>query len=319
MNVDLERLRQLRTEGKRVKEIADYFNCEAKTINKLCTKHKILNSGQLKRIQINEYFTYDVLYDLLHVQGYSANYIAQNISPVSMYAGDIIERAKTLGISTHSITQSCNLQHVKNAKRDTCIDRYGSTNPSGSEIIKERKRQTFLKNYGVDNVRKSPRYKEYRDKIMLERYGVTNMVMHPDYAQNCGRISKFHQEVADSISQTYRVELEVANLCKGYNAFTKRPYSPIVDILLPDHKIIVECYGSRWHASPRIYKPDDILKMFTGYQTAQYIWDYDNAREEQIKTFGYKLIIVWEDLFRLDKSYITQILDEIKNHITKEN
>jgi G:T-mismatch repair DNA endonuclease (very short patch repair protein) len=75
----------------------------------------------------------------------------------------------------------------------------------------------------------------------------------------------------------------------------KRNYSPIVDILLVDYKIAIECYGNNWHANPKFYKKNDLIVKFKGPVTAKSIWKFDNVRQKQIELFGYKVIVLWED------------------------
>ena len=54
--------------------------------------------------------------------------------------------------------------------KQTCLERYGVTNPSQSKEIQDKKRETCLKNYGVSCGILTPKTKQ----TCLERYGVTN-------------------------------------------------------------------------------------------------------------------------------------------------
>lgn len=63
-----------------------------------------------------------------------------------------------------------------------------------------------------------------------------------------------------------------------------------IDIYLPDLKIGFEFDGTFWHADPRFYKPDDLIKE----QTAAQIWEKDEAKNKLAESLGIKLIRIKE-------------------------
>lgn len=63
------------------------------------------------------------------------------------------------------------------------------------------------------------------------------------------------------------------------------------DFLIKNN-IIIECYGTYWHADPRKFHKDDIF--FEKYK-AQDIWDMDSNRIGKLKKLGYNVYILWEE------------------------
>lgn len=65
--------------------------------------------------------------------------------------------------------------------KETCMEKYGVSNPSQSTIVKDKKKDTFMSHYGVDNYSKSEERNSNIANIVaksnetcLERYGVKN-------------------------------------------------------------------------------------------------------------------------------------------------
>lgn len=81
-----------------------------------------------------------------------------------------------------------------------------------------------------------------------------------------------------------------------------------IDIYLPELKIGFEFDGTFWHADPRFYKPDDLIKE----QTAAQIWEKDEAKNKLAESLGIKLIRIKEYDWINDndniKKYILEIL-----------
>ena len=90
----------------------------------------------------------------------------------------------------------------------------------------------------------------------------------------------------------------------------QRNYSPIVDIVLKNYNIVIECYGDFWHANPKIYKSKDVFHTYTGAKTAKDIWNYDKTRIKHIESFGYKVLIIWESDYNSD-------IEKIKRNILR--
>ena len=96
----------------------------------------------------------------------------------------------------------------------------------------------------------------------------------------------------------------------SFNDFLQRDYSPIVDILIEDKKIVIEINGDMWHANPKTYKASDMIRKWGGLTPAQKIWEFDEARIKQINKFGYTVIIIWGSDIRTNIKKVKSILNE---------
>lgn len=156
--------------------------------------------------------------------------------------------------------------------------------------------------------------KEKSKKTNLEKYGTE----YPGTLNKLsGHKSGFQKEVEQELGlNNINFRSEVFNKFKAYNRFFKKEYSPRVDILIEDAKIVIECNGDMWHANPDLYDENDIIYLYDGPTEAKYIWAKDDIRQEQIESFGYTVFIVWESEFRENKEHI---IEHIKCLINKKN
>ena len=79
-----------------------------------------------------------------------------------------------------------------------------------------------------------------------------------------------------------------------FNEIMDKRYSPIPDILIKDKKIVIEINGDRWHANPKMYKPNDLIGIWGGPTKAKDIWKKDDNRQKHIESFGYNVCNIWE-------------------------
>lgn len=258
--------------------------------------------------------------------GYSSNYIAKNIFSPKGYvigAGEIIDFCKKNNILTKTIKEQANSKFVRNQYEQTCLFKYGATNAlsKGTKIFKKRNK-TVKKKYGVDNVWKLPSVKKKIKNTMYEKYGVRSAIHLPSYEPNFGRRSKLHIKIESLLSEkNIQFESEVKNKFCAFNDFLQREYSPIVDILIEDKKIVIEVNGDMWHANPKKYKPTDLIHKWGGRISAEKIWQFDKARKQQIEKFGYIVITIWEDDVKKNNKKLITLLNEkvFKNNWNQKN
>lgn len=70
---------------------------------------------------------------------------------------------------------------------------------------------------------------------------------------------------------------------------------------------VIEFYGDYWHANPRIYKPDDVIKYPNKItKAAKDVWAADADKIQFLKKFPYinDILIVWETDYRKNPSLI---------------
>lgn len=266
-----------------------------------------------RKQQIEKYLSKENLKKYL--KKYSANYIATKLFAPEFitHASTVIDRANKFGIQTHNASNARKLQSVQHCTKKTLYTKYGVTNASQAQFVKDKKEQKALEKYGVRNVFQSEIIKQKLQQTNLEKYGVEKIGWLQK--KNNHRRSKFHRKIEDLLV-TLNINYESEVTCKfiKYNKELQKKYSPIVDILIEEHKLVIECYGDFWHANPKIYTPNDIFYTFYGKRTSQEIWDFDNIRINHIKNFGYKVLIIWEyDYFNNLKLVKKNIYDIIKN------
>lgn len=270
-----------------------------------------VNSNRMA--EINKYLSRENLEKYLQI--YSANYIATKLfyPKFTTTAGTVIDRAKLLGIATHTFSSARKLETVKTLVINTNLSRYGVKNPSQDENVKNKKIKSALKKYGCINVFQAQEIKNKSKQTMLDKYGVEYVVQLPSFKPNNGSISKKHKEIYNFLLKnniTCENEIKFPKYNKHYN----RIYSPRGDICIQSKKIVIEYNGDLWHANPSLYKKNDLIPTWEGNKLAKDIWEKDKIKKKHIESFGYKVIYIWE------KDYIENkdnTLKELLNEISK--
>ncbi len=70
------------------------------------------------------------------------------------------------------------------------------------------------------------------------------------------------------------------------------------DALVDFYKVVVEFYGDFWHANPKMYFADEIVRDNI---TAKEIWEKDKNRICELIGGGYDVVVVWESDFKEDR------------------
>lgn len=70
------------------------------------------------------------------------------------------------------------------------------------------------------------------------------------------------------------------------------------DIVSFDAKLIIEFYGDYWHCNPKKYSENFFHQVKK--KSATDIWSEDKKRLETISSFGYRILIIWEEEFKND-------------------
>lgn len=103
-----------------------------------------------------------------------------------------------------------------------------------------------------------------------------------------------------------KAELEVLALLikHGYEAIPqfRIPGIPFLyDFYLPALNLLIEYNGTYFHADPKTYKAGTLIRMpgFKEKILVDYIWSKDKWKQEVAISFGYKVVVVWENDFKL--------------------
>lgn len=259
---------------------------------------------------INSYrknLTQELLYDMYFIQNMSALQIAKSLNYPGTNAGHIIHILKEYGFDTRSSKDAANNSTTRKLYENTCLSKYGDVNVLGknSELYHKRN-QTVIEKYGVSNVFQSNEIKIKIREAMMNRYGVENPIYMPNRNFNNGRKSKIHIKVENILNE---LNIDYISECNG-NRFRSNGYSPRPDIIIEHMKIVIEVNGDYWHANPNKYKPNDIICKWRKKTLAKEIWETDKKRINQIESFGYRVITLWEDFINkeLNKDILCNLL-----------
>ena len=73
----------------------------------------------------------------------------------------------------NTCSAKCGHKFSVNRFKETCLARYGVTNPNKLKSIKDKKKSVFIKKFGVDNPCKNKTVQEKRKKTCLNKFGAT--------------------------------------------------------------------------------------------------------------------------------------------------
>lgn len=257
-----------------------------------------LRGHSAKCKEFNEYvsnersiLTKELLYDSYFIKNMSALEIANSFNLKHTYASHIIKLLKSYGFETRTTSQSSNMQNTREKYISTCLKKYGAVNALSKNTECYKKRNlTVLNKYGVSNVFADKSIQNKIKQTLIDRYGVENPQYIPGRINNTGRKSKINIKV-----ETLLDELKISYISEdNTNIFKKNGYSPRPDILIHDLNLVIEIYGNYWHANPVYYKEDDIISRWNGKLKVSEIWRIDELRINQIKSFNWNVLILWE-------------------------
>jgi G:T-mismatch repair DNA endonuclease (very short patch repair protein) len=83
-----------------------------------------------------------------------------------------------------------------------------------------------------------------------------------------------------------------------------------VDVFLPSKNVVIEFYGDYWHANPDVYS-DDWINSHNKLSAIE-IRKRDLKKINDLKSFGYKTIIVWEKDWKTNQK---ETYEKVKNAI----
>lgn len=97
-------------------------------------------------------------------------------------------------------------------------------------------------------------------------------------------------------------EIELENFCRTICndvETNKRISCWNVDVVSWTKKVVIEFFGDFWHMHPAKYGLNDIHQLFR--KPASHIWARDEKKINDLKNRGFKVIIIWERDWRLDR------------------
>lgn len=275
---------------------------------------------------LNDIFEKELLYQIFITLDMSANsFIYDYAVPKGMKtsASTIIDLAKKHGIKTKTIKETSKNEKVRKRYKETCLKRYGAENSLAHGTIFYMKRnQTVKEKFGVENVFQLENVKIKSKATMFQKYGTYSAIFLPTHKKNNGKLSAPHKKISMFLNENnIKHKNEAANKCGKFNTDLNKFYSPIFDILIENHNLVIEIYGDHWHCNPTKFNKNDLIKSFwkkvkkENPKCVQDVWDFDKKREDHIRSFGYQLLIFWEsDIMKRDsfERVKKEIMDTIK-------
>jgi G:T-mismatch repair DNA endonuclease (very short patch repair protein) len=214
-----------------------------------------------------------------------------------------------------------NLQHIKLLQKEN----------ANSEYRKERFRQVAKTQSYKDKMRDTmkEKVKQLPDSIMWRSIKGKDHI-HYQKSNHQRWSEKYGKEEADirllawkkanklfSRSKDTSIELLVKEYLNTKNIIFIQQYDVVdklyADFYLPEYNLIFECYGDYWHANPRTYNPDDIIKYPGQYIVAKDRWASDINRMNIFKSYGYNTSY----LFEYDIKNNISLLDDILHGLGK--
>ncbi len=176
--------------------------------------------------------------------------------------------------------------------------------------FQKRDKEFFIKKYGENgekvfdeiNIKK---IKNSSYDYYIKKYGKEegHKIFLNKLIRKNGRKSKISQEFKNLLS--LKIDFEIQE--EKQILIEEELKIFFVDFIIPEKNVVIEFYGDYWHANPKFYKREDMIKS----KKASQIWEEDKERISLIKSkLNCKVLTIWEDDFKKDKFKIIEDLDK---------
>ena len=160
-----------------------------------------------------------------------------------------------------------------------------------SEEFKQTQREHAIKQFKDENQRL------LRSKMMKENWQNGTIVKN-HYSSNTSKQEQLCIALLNEQLKQYNIQIKQNECIKYINEQTNRKRHLFPDGLISEYNIIIEYYGSLWHADPKYYKETDIVHRNV---LAKDIWKENDDRIKLLNKLGYNVIIVWQSDFQYRK------------------
>ena len=197
-------------------------------------------------------------------------------------------KAKETCLERYGVSNPMYLEETKEKIRNTNIDKYGTPNSSSNPLVKEKVKNTLLKKYGTTSLPSVPEIKEKMKNTCLNKYGVEHAGSAPEIIKkrtetlnknSTQKCSKQQQAIYDMLKEQYsNIELN----------FSFSTLSLDIALFDDNKKIDIEYDGWYWHQDK----------------------NRDRRRDEYLKSQGWKIL-------RIKSGHKIPTLAELKQCINK--
>lgn len=123
--------------------------------------------------------------------------------------------------------------------------------------------------------------------------------------------TKLFEELESKLGNDYTFYYEPKTREMALNS-NGTPY--FYDCYIKELKLIIEFNGDVFHANPKIYDNCDNPNPFNKTLTAEEIWEADNRKVNYALNNGYKIIIIWENVYKINTKLSDIIIEYIKSN-----
>ena len=219
---------------------------------------------------------------------------------------EVKARIKEVLIERYNVENPSQSPEIQQKKVETFIRNYNTTHPLKCDRIKAKSRATNEKRFGGPAPMCSSKVKRKMAKTCNERYGgigfASEELLQKSIETTIKRHGKspielMHEAAKYIVKSKPEQELDdfVKSICNceiEFNCRTMLKDDRELDIYIPSKKLAIEFNGDYWHMNPRLY--DEIYYNSQSQCTAKEKWEYDRLKQEECRSLGIKLIVVWE-------------------------
>lgn len=235
------------------------------------------------------------------------NAVDPNTQLVSQWIRGETHRCPVCGKEVRKQQECCSMEcqgkndRVKQARKDTCLKKFGAENCFQSEQCKAKSRATMKGKYGVEHSSQRAEWREKVEKTNEAKFGTkwasqsqsVRDKVNATIIERFGSMEAYKKTIAENLAKTIdamrqdpnhdwgssKGEVDLFNWIpvenkKSGDRSVIRPLE--IDILLPDHKLAIEYDGLYWHTESKngkeYHETKTNLAIDAGYQML-HIWD----------------------------------------------
>lgn len=213
-------------------------------------------------------------------------------------------------IKTPTLKEATSCKKTREKYINTCLEKYGTVNTCANGAPGRKKAEkTMLEKYNVinyfsvDNFQKIIKEKQDQDeyhkrksersknswlkKSIEEKREWLEKSLFSNKAIRSGGISNLEKEVGKCLLELgFQISPQFYLRNNNKNFF--------FDYRLLNSNILIEVNGDYWHANPKIYLKDDIIKYPSNSKKAGEVWEKDLIKQKAAEKNNYKVITLWE-------------------------
>jgi hypothetical protein len=166
---------------------------------------------------------------------------------------------------------------------------YSKSDAERNEINKKRgkTKQQLIESYGEEYVNDILKRRGNLNRI---RFGHCNSVISNELFNHLADLNQDKKFIYGN-KENYILIKNLTNR-KGY----------FVDFYYENGKKIIEFNGDFWHFNPKKYLPESYVILKNNKIIAKSIWEEDKIKINNLIKTGYKVLVVWEDEYKNNKS-----------------